>query len=196
MATIAKVPKVLIIGHSFVKRLDRDISRGFDARTSFDFNLEGSASVCLHGVGGRTVEKLRSCDLRIIRRMAPDVVILELGTNELVKISPEVVGSSIEELVRLLLEVFSVRVVGVCEVIPRGISHLQATLFAQRARIFNQYVRVVLDALPRVFCWRHRAFSHPAKDFYLKDGVHLNPSGQYQLYRSYRGAILRALSLL
>ena len=34
------------------------------------------------------------------------------------------------------------------------------------------------------------------KDFYLADGVHLNSVGQYQLYRSYRGAILRAIRML
>ena len=32
----------------------------------------------------------------------------------------------------------------------------------------------------------------PGKDFYLNDGVHLNSVRQYQLYRSYRDAILRA----
>jgi hypothetical protein len=92
--------------------------------------------------------------------MSPEVVILEIETNDLSKLSPEVVGSTIEELVRynLLLKQFSVRVVGVCHVIPRGISHFQATLFEQRARILDQYVKVVLDSLPGFFCWRHKVF--------------------------------------
>jgi len=191
-----EVPRVLVMGHSFVKRLNRDINTSCLPRAGPDFNLQGTASVRLYGVGGRTVAKLRAFDLHVIRSFSPDVVILELGTNDLASLRPEVVGSAIEDLVRFILDSFSVRVVGVCQVIPRGISHLQATFFAQRARILNQYLEVVLDPLPDVFCWRHRAFSHPSKDVYLPDGVHLNPAGQYQLYRSYRGAILRAVSLL
>lgn len=108
-------------------------------------------------------------------------------------------GSAIEDLVRLLLDSFSVRVVGVCHVIPRCISemsHIPALLFAQRAQILNHYVSVVLDDIPNAFGWRHRNFSHPAKNVYLADGVQLNPSGQYHLYRSYRGAILKGLSFL
>ena len=143
--------------------------------------------------------KLRSFDLQVVRSISPDVVILEIGTNDLSLEPPEVVGSAIEELVRLLLDCFSVRVVGVCHVIPRGISemsHNPASLFAQRAQILNHYVSVVFDDIPNAFCWGHRDFSHPAKNIYLADDVHLNPSGQYHLYRSYRGAILKGLSFL
>ena len=64
--------------------------------------------------------KLRSYDLHVVERIAPDVLILEIGTNDLVDISPEVVGSEIENLVRLLLRHYKVRIVCVCHVIPRG----------------------------------------------------------------------------
>ena len=101
------VPKVLILGHSFVKRLQSDLNTTFDARADSNFRLEGTATVHLLGVSGRTVEKLRRCDLHVVRRLATDV-------------GPEVVGSSIEELV--LLDAFSVSVVGVYHVIPRGVS--------------------------------------------------------------------------
>jgi len=54
----------------------------------------------------------------------------------------------------------------------------------------------VLDDLPNVFFWSHVEFNSPHKDLYWKDGVHVNPTGQYLLYRSYRGAILTAVGLL
>lgn len=190
------VPKVLILGHSFVKRLSRDINNGFDPRMDLAFGLEGSAAVRLFGVGGRTVDKLRRFDLDIIRSFAPDIVILELGTNDISASAPEIVGSAIDDLVHLLQDSFSVRVIGWCCVIPRGISYPDAALFHHRAEVLNNYLRVVFDPDHRVFCWRHSLFNHPAKDFYLADGVHLNFAGQYHLYRSYRGAIMRALSLL
>lgn len=55
--------------------------------------------------------KLRSFDLHVVEQIAPDVIILEIGTNGLVDTSPEVVGSAIESLVCLLLEDYRVRVV-------------------------------------------------------------------------------------
>ena len=49
------VPSVLILGHSFVKRLKRDLRSHFDPRADGNFKLGGTVSVHLHGVGGRTV---------------------------------------------------------------------------------------------------------------------------------------------
>ena len=60
----------------------------------------------------------------------------------------EVVGSSIEELVSSLLNDFAVSVIGVCHVIPRGDSFTHWAEFLQRAKILNNYVRVVLDPFP------------------------------------------------
>ena len=99
----------------------------FDARVDANFKLQGSALVHLHGIGG-TASKLRSFDLQVVMSISPDVVILEISTNDLSLEQPEVVDSAIKELVRLLLD-SSVRVVGVCHVIPRGIlemSHIPA----------------------------------------------------------------------
>ena len=92
------IPKVLIFGHSFVRRLHDDLVKGFDSRAKQNFNLAGSgAYVCLKGTGGRTVEKVRKYDISAIASIQPDIIILELGTNDLCHLSPEVVGSCIEE---------------------------------------------------------------------------------------------------
>ena len=40
------------------------------------------------------------------------------------------------------------------------------------------------------------SFDNPSVHPYLPDGVHVNSFGQYCLYRSYRGAILKALRML
>ena len=100
----------------------------------------------------------------------PQVVILELGTNDLARLRPEVAGSEIEELVRLLLDTFSVRVIGVCEVLPR----VGAPFFNGAASILNQYLCGVLEPIPNVFCWRHRGFDNPSVHPYLPDGVYVN----------------------
>jgi len=95
------VPSVLILGHSFVKRRKRDLRSNFDPRADGKFKRWGTVSVLFHGVGGCTVAKLLSSDLHVVARIAPDVLILEIGTNDLVVTSPEIVGSEIENLARL-----------------------------------------------------------------------------------------------
>ena len=129
--------------------------------------------------------------------MSPDIIILEIGTNDLTRVGPEVVGSEIDDFVRFKVDNLAVRVVGVCHVIPRVFSCAASqTSFLTSATALNQFTNAVLGDLPNVFCWVHTPFSSPGKDFYLNDGVHLNSVGQYQLYRSYRGTILRAIRML
>ena len=123
------VPKVLILGHSFVRHLKHNLELAFDPRAANNFNLHGTASVHLHGVGGRTVQTLQANDLHVVRDLAPDIVILEIGTNDLTHTFPEIVGSKIEDFVRLLERESSVRAIGVCGVIPRGISVPHAMSF-------------------------------------------------------------------
>ena len=185
-------PTVLILGHSFVRRLSSDLRSNFDAPTAENFNLLGDAVIHLHGVSGCTVRKLRLYDLDVVSTQKPDVIILEISTNDLVANRPEVVGSKINDLVQLLLQSYSVRVIGVCEVIPR----VRAPFFNAAAPILNQYLTDVLELCPNVFSWHHTGFSNPNVSPYLPDGVHLNRQGQYSLYRSYRGAILKALPSL
>ena len=70
------VPTALILGHSFVERLKRDLHQCFDSRASCDFNLLGTASVRLHGLGGRTAQTLQANDLHVVRDLAPDIDIV------------------------------------------------------------------------------------------------------------------------
>ena len=100
-------PHVLIIGHSFVRRLKSDLRVQFDERASKNFGLCGSAVVHMHGVGGRTVAKLRKHDLGVVSSLCPDIVILEIGTNDLALSKPEVVGFFTCNLFLTFFEVLS-----------------------------------------------------------------------------------------
>jgi len=46
-----------------------------------------------------TVDALVSNDLSVISRSSPDILVLEIGTNDLAQSRPETVGSKIEELI-------------------------------------------------------------------------------------------------
>ena len=95
----SSVPLVLVLGHSFIRRLQDNLRLLFDSRADDTFGLSDDANVHLHRAGNLTVDILSS--------LSPQVVILELGTNDLTRLRPEVTGSKIEEFVRLLLDTFS-----------------------------------------------------------------------------------------
>ena len=89
IGTQTPVPKVLIIGLSFVRRLKSDLRAGFDARAAPDFGLGGTVEMRMHGVWGRTVQKVTDFDLGNVSTFAPDVVLLELAcTNDLASLAP------------------------------------------------------------------------------------------------------------
>jgi hypothetical protein len=118
--------------------------------------------------------------------------------DDLSFLSPEAVGLRLEDLVALLRDNLHVSVVAVCQVIDRYLPHSQTPdiVFNTKAALLRQYLSVVLDNMPGVFLWEHRAFCKAGKNLLSLDGVHANPHGQFSLYKSYRGAILKALSLL
>ena len=176
------IPKVLILGHSFVRRLQNDLSRGFDPRTHPTFCLSGVADVFMYGIGGRTAKTLQLHDLHVVSHIMPQIVILEVGTNGLTNMPPEVVGSDIEDLIVALKTLYSVEIVVLCHVIPHGTSAPNPAMFRDRAKILKQYLSVVLEPLDGVLCWCHRAFTRPDLRFYDRFGVHLNAEGQYLLY--------------
>ena len=80
----AKKSPVLILGHSFVRRLKEFVrSRTQENKDSLDFNLTQRCVVSILGIGGRTVDKIVRHDLHNIRQMAPEIVILQIGSNDL-----------------------------------------------------------------------------------------------------------------
>jgi len=80
------------------------------------------------------VGKLHLEDLDVVLSLKPNNIILEIGTNDLADSLPEVVASEIEDLFQLLLESYSVRFIGVCDVIPG----VRAPFFNAAAPILNQ----------------------------------------------------------
>jgi len=111
-------PCALLLGHSFVRRLKAFANKN---RPSRNLNLEETCRVFLSGIGGRTVDKLMQFDLVKLHVLQPNVVVLEIGSNDLCDISsdPETVGSTIITLIDRLRVEFSVDWVVVCQTLPR-----------------------------------------------------------------------------
>ena len=184
--------RVLIIGHSFIHRLKAFVQK---ERQFHNFTtLNGIGQVHFHGVGGRTIAKFRKFDLDIVRRIAPDIIVLELGSNDLVEFSPQTVGSELETLACELHDLPSVQLVVIGQVLRRRSQNSEE--FNCKVAKLHKYLNIVLEQLPFCYYWRHRGFWNSNSELYLADGVHLNRLGNYKFMRSIRGAILMALQLV
>lgn len=182
--------RVLILGHSFIRRLREFLASHVSLNTNF--LLAEYCEIKWHGIGGRTVSKVRDFDLGIVEIFRPDIVILQLGSNDLVDGDPLSIASAIEDLVTLLHDSFQVKRVCVCQTLYR----VSSPAYNQRVRDLIKYLKVLLEPLPYSLYWKHRGFWNSTVGLYSGDGVHLNARGHYRLYRSLRGAVLRSLHSL
>ena len=73
------------------------------------------------GTGGRTVDKLIKYDLQDIGDKAPNVVIQDIGSNDLCdeQSDPDTVALSIIALVEILITDLKLRCLVLCQVLPR-----------------------------------------------------------------------------
>ena len=186
----SRSPKVLILGHSFVRRHNQFITIQARHNTDFalDFKVSDECTVCMLGIGGRTVDKMVRLDLPTIRDMAPDIVILKLGSNDLCDTTSDAETTFVE----LLYHQCSVRYIMVCEVIPR--SNHPFPYYNDKVDSLNRYLVKGLANAPFAGVWRHGGLYHPTVNIYLPDGIHLNDYGNKALYRSYRGGNLGGLA--
>ena len=134
-------PRVLILGHSFIRRLGEFA----DHRSHLDrsFMLSGAAIFRWQCKGGRTLATIQD-DLPVVKSFAPHIVILQLGTNDLSRLDPLLVGSAIEDLVRTLHVSYSVRLVCKCQTLYRGAN----SVFNVRVRALTKYLKVFFGTTP------------------------------------------------
>lgn len=156
--------------------------------------LSSLGSISFHGVGGHTIAKVRKFDLSIIRRLSPDIMVLELGSNDLTRLPAQTVGSELETLVRYLHDEVNVKSIVVCQVIRWHA--LGCTVYNIKVTKLHLYLKAVLEPIPFCLYWRHRGFWNSRKNTYLPDGVHLNALGNFKLFRSIRGAVIKAVGLV
>ena len=137
--------RVLILGHSFIRRLHAFITRSHDNEYTTKLGISTPDFICKwHGVGGRTVAKVLKYDLSVVKEFGPDIIILQLGTNDLVNSSPLTVGSSLEHLVTVLHDVYKVDLICVCQTLRR--SSLEV-LFNKNAGLLTRYLKTVLEPI-------------------------------------------------
>jgi len=171
--------------------IDRNQEDGTYTRT---FNLGSTCTVKTIGIGGRTVDKLIKNDLQDIRDTAPNVVIMDIGSNDLCdeQSDPDTVALAIIALVELLIKDLKLRCLVLCQVLPRKKQPFME--YNERVWKLNGLLKEAVKGIHGAKFWIHRGLCKPSQNIFTRDGVHLNDEGHQALYRSYRGAILFALN--
>ena len=124
-------PCILILGHCLFIRHLRDFIERDSGHLDLMFHLSASSLISHHGIGGCTIAKTVKFDLHNLHSFHPDIVIVQLGTNDLTSCPPLRVGSALEDFVHLLHDSYGVRGVCVCQTIR------------QRAVVFNHRVDIL-----------------------------------------------------
>lgn len=127
-AQITPTPRVLILGHSFICHF-RQFIENRPGDLDLSLHVTKPANISWHGVGGRTVAKMIKYDLHVVQSLRPDIVIVQLGTNDLSSCSPLQIGSELKDFFRLLHDSYGVHCVCVCQTIRLAQrQHLTKTL--------------------------------------------------------------------
>ena len=100
-------PRVLILGHSFIRRLNSFITDS--TRLDNRFMIHEAAQLNGTVLEVQQLKKTIRCDLHVVESFAPHILIIQLRTNDLSHLDPLVGASGIEDLVGILYEEHSVR---------------------------------------------------------------------------------------
>lgn len=183
---------ILILGHSFVKRLTRfAIDRG-----CHNMALGEKYEVFFHGISGLKLAGLTR-EIDMVQTLRPTIVFLEIGTNDLASgaVGPEL-AHEVSRFARRLISHHHVEVVIISQVVFRDSKSSRYRLpegFNSKVTEYNQTMRELTKGDNRILFWRHRGL-WAAWEKYLSDGVHFNQAGLRKYYNSVRGAVVAALN--
>lgn len=197
--------KILILGHSFTTRFRKHIRDNLDT-LSYSLNMDPrDIMVTYSGRPGGTVQVVGDAQLEEahIREFSPDVVILQIGSNDLCRAnkSPVSVCEEIRRLSVLLLTEFQVKKVVILQILHRlpnrtpNPRHLvDIPWFNGRVDRLNFLLSHNLNK-DNVLFWPHKGLRSAEKlaVSLLPDGVHLNHNGYNKYFQTVRAAVVTAV---
>ncbi|XP_069108945.1 uncharacterized protein [Argopecten irradians] len=189
------VMNVMIIGHSFIRRLRDDLT-GEWSNLGFD---NDSISVHCYGKGGGRLRDIYSCMSDAISTIKPKIVLLQIGGNDIDSRDFENVRDRLARdlisIAQWLREGFSVQQVGIMQLFYRGKTrHITVQDYNHSVDSVNDVVKSMCGSIEGCFYWRHKGLKDAAFDCLCKDGVHLSDKGLRKYKYSVRGAVLWGLT--
>ena len=190
-------PSVLVLGHSFVRRM-RDY---LYSSQNMNLGLQQISHILYHGVGGHTLFDLWD-EISFIEAVNPDILVLEIGSNDLAhnSMQPAVLVEELLKFVTFIQNRCSISQVAVLQVFYRSIAyqprrnqrdHIE---FNQAAFMFNDllYERICSPSFQAMGIHYHKlkGIWNPFENYLRHDGVHLNQQGMHKHAHHYKQAII------
>ena len=186
---------VLVIGHSFVKRLLASAIAARKRNLGLDY---AKFTVILHGVSGLKLTQFEAEVRQLVSCVQPDFVFFEMGTNDIC--DGENASVVCLETAHRMVDLAR-WVVGEChakvyvgEILPRNVELCNHKWpvphdFNDRVISVNKTVADLTSEIPQIKLWLHMGLNNFAKVL-SADGVHMNTWAMKKYLRSIRGAIL------
>ena len=195
MAAEYGVVNLLIVGHSFVRRLaNYALSAG-----EMNMNLnEGDCAVTFIGKGGMSVHQLRSHFDEIVYR-GQDVLYVEIVTIDISRRHPLDIADEVFELARSF-SARGVRRVVIAQIFVRNLTigrrdYRVAPNFNERVVAYNLRMRELTQSTTSIELWRHHGMWANWANL-LVDGLHFTDEGHRRYFNSVRGALVAAMNRL
>ena len=188
--------RILLLGHSFVWRLAQFAAEATIPCISSDFHLMGPSSVQFYGIGGRTLTKLRQFDLSLVAQFKPTILLLEIGSNDLInpRLEATDLATNIFRLAQQLHFSYRVSHIIVSQILPGRSPPQIFPPYNTKVNQLNRSLHHLFKATLFATFWLHPRILHSCRRILLRDGIHLNFAGNHILYHSYQKAIMYCLS--
>ena len=192
-ATSSPPKKLLFLGHSFVRRASQHL---FSQSQPNLYLPTATHEVMFQFRGGAHISDIFQL-FRQSGNFNPDIVVIDMGTNDLfnnLSTPSHSLALQLFNLARHLVDHFRVQHVIILEVLPRTTwGRYGAPLsFSSRVVRFNSMVKALVyrhKLTSHVSFWFHKGIPSNVSQF-LVDGCHLNPTGMVKYIKSVRRAIL------
>ena len=194
-------PRVLILGHSFVRRLEEAIHDGRDRK--LEVNL-AQCEVRFTGRGGASIQTILDHEIHpwggMVQTFRPQVVVVHAGENDLCSKRSQTVGYSLAALVCVLHQFSFVKRVVIMHLFrrrrPRYISRAH---YERRRQQVNSFLTVYfsrpLYRLLGVRVRQHKRLENNPANIFKRDGIHLEDGKPMRRYwRNIRLAIMHAVA--
>ena len=195
--------KVMVLGHSFVKRAKDFVHSGLEDTTD-NLHLE-DVDFHWNGFGGLTLPLLE-LKSHLLYATRPDILVLDIGSNDLCDdfIDPHALALNVYNVANSFLHVSSITCIFILDISYRSIqsSYSARQDFNACADIYNSKLHYLCSSnIAPIFPASLRGLKDNFEDYLHTDGVHLsvNPhpgtshSGTFKYLMSVRRAVVNGV---
>jgi hypothetical protein len=189
--------RVVVAGHSFVRRLDDFLvsKNGLYHNFGFEYNV-ANTTVKAH-------QKYYVNDIKkdwTISSVEPHLIYLEIGCNDLndATLGPDAVAASMYQLAAHLIQNSrKCPIIMFGEIMHRNYQGMSPLVDDYNLKVdrANSCLKALIDPsnIPNCYFWEHRDLAKKILKYLNTDGIHVSDTRQRLYYRSVRGALLNGI---